>query len=52
MSTSPYSFDWSNVLAGSYVLRAQAADSSGVAAYSSPVTHHGGRGRQCAGGEL
>ena len=33
----PYSFVWSNVLAGGYTLRAQAVDASGVAAYSSPA---------------
>ena len=52
VSASPYNYDWSNVLAGTYVLRAQVADSSGVSAYSSPVTHHGESGRQCAGGEF
>jgi uncharacterized repeat protein (TIGR03803 family) len=38
VSNSPYNFEWSNVLAGSYVLRAEAVDGSGLAAYSSPVS--------------
>jgi len=36
-STAPYNFTWTNVLAGSYALRAEAVDASGVAAFSSPV---------------
>jgi len=38
VSAPTNSFAWSNVLAGTYVLRAQVADSSGVTAFSSPVT--------------
>ena len=37
VSNSPYSFEWTNVLAGSYALRAQVVDVSGAAAYSSPA---------------
>ncbi|MGA2541554.1 MAG: Ig-like domain-containing protein, partial [Verrucomicrobiota bacterium] len=38
VSASPYTYPWNNVLAGTYVLRAQVADSSGVTAFSSAVT--------------
>jgi hypothetical protein len=44
VSASPYDYVWNNVLAGVYVLRAQVADSSGVTAFSSPVTNTVGVG--------
>jgi len=37
-NASPYSFTWSNVPAGSYVLTAKATDNSGSNAMSSPVS--------------
>lgn len=37
-STSPYTFTWSNVAAGSYTLTARATDNSGVSATSAPVS--------------
>ena len=37
-TTSPYSFTWANVTAGSYTLRAVATDLTGLVATSAPVT--------------
>ncbi len=36
--TTPYSFTWNNVPAGSYVLTARATDSSGLLSTSAPIT--------------
>lgn len=36
--SSPYSFDWKNVPAGTYTLSAKATDSKGTSATSAPVT--------------
>jgi Bacterial Ig domain len=36
-STSPYTFDWTDVPAGFYVLSARATDDEGLVSYSSPV---------------
>ena len=35
--TSPYSFTWNNVTAGSYTLTARAIDNAGISATSAPV---------------
>jgi polyvinyl alcohol dehydrogenase (cytochrome) len=37
-TSSPYSFDWTNVAAGTYTLTAKATDASGATATSDPVT--------------
>ncbi|MEK6336843.1 MAG: DUF2341 domain-containing protein [Acidobacteriota bacterium] len=38
VSTAPYSFDWNNVVSGSYVLTAVATDNLGSGAVSNPVS--------------
>ncbi len=37
-SSSPYSFNWTNVVAGNYTLTAKATDNSGATTVSNPVT--------------